>query len=60
MRDFCLSRGLGDVYERKVEEVVAGSGQVRGEADAEAGAVPGEEAVAYTHLTLATKRIVYI
>ena len=52
IRDFCLSRGLGDVYKRQTKEWAAIHRKHHAKCE------QAEDPVSYTHLTLPTKRIV--
>ena len=65
IRDFCLSRGLGDVYKRQVVNIGAAKEILTTVANGNslnainiATSAINPDAVSYTHLTLPTKRIV--
>ena len=60
IRDFCLSRGLGDVYKRQLQVLTKSNART---ASAHASCTQMQtqmtlKPVSYTHLTLPTKRIV--
>ena len=65
IRDFCLSRGLGDVYKRQVMKKLGYAKKYKGKCEIAEKIQPNcmlfktnYRSVSYTHLTLPTKRIV--